>query len=392
VDYGYDAQNRRIWSWPGAVDGVGNTTNYTVNVYSPSGQKLGAYLFTPSSTGYEGEIIPIMVVTLSSSDQYFGGRRLAPMDQLGSVVNSSQSYFPWGETKGTSNPQDTWNFATYWQDSWTGLDYANNRYYSNAYGRFMTPDPYTNSGRLTDPQSWNRYAYTRGDPVNRADPGGLQDCDPNTCVTVTGSYDNLDYMTFSLNSGWGGNGYITSSMVAGAVAAAASAAQQYRLWLPKQVLGNGTGAQIGALDAGYWQALQTLLSNPDCSSYIDGNQAPGYPDPSKVGLSVSTLENTTYWFEPLPNNSNGTPSTGTAAAVVNNSTVFINTVPGSVFFNQTGYVIPGNLTGAAADAFFLLHELAHQTGVFGVDTGNQDLENQENQSIFDHCFKQQVAN
>jgi RHS repeat-associated protein len=55
----------------------------------------------------------------------------------------------------------------------TGLDYANNRYYTNAYGRFMTPDPYTNSGRLNDPQSWNRYAYALGDPTNRHDPTGL---------------------------------------------------------------------------------------------------------------------------------------------------------------------------------------------------------------------------
>ena len=79
-----------------------------------------------------------------SSDQYFGGRRLAIMDQLGSVVENAgsqvQGYYPWGEPKGTVNPQDTWNFATYWADSFTGLDYANNRYYSNAYGRFMTPD------------------------------------------------------------------------------------------------------------------------------------------------------------------------------------------------------------------------------------------------------------
>jgi RHS repeat-associated protein len=105
------------------------------------------------------------------------------MDQLGSVVNSSQAYFPWGETKGTSNPQDTWNFATYWQDSNTGLDYANNRYYSNQYGRFMTPDPYQaqvgGPGDPNDPGSWNRYTYTRGDPVNRYDPAGTDDCGPN---------------------------------------------------------------------------------------------------------------------------------------------------------------------------------------------------------------------
>jgi hypothetical protein len=47
-----------------------------------------------------------------------------------------------------------------------------NRSYSNACGRFMTPDAYTNGGRSNDPQSWNQYAYTGGDPVNRLDPTG----------------------------------------------------------------------------------------------------------------------------------------------------------------------------------------------------------------------------
>jgi RHS repeat-associated protein len=56
--------------------------------------------------------------------------------------------------------------------------YANNRYYSNAYGRFMTPDPYKASGGPSDPGSWNRYTYTRGDPVNRYDPDGQHDCGP----------------------------------------------------------------------------------------------------------------------------------------------------------------------------------------------------------------------
>ena len=48
------------------------------------------------------------------------------MDQLGSAGN----YFPWGEDKGGTSPQDTWNFATYWRDSVSALDYANDRYYS----------------------------------------------------------------------------------------------------------------------------------------------------------------------------------------------------------------------------------------------------------------------
>lgn len=39
----------------------------------------------------------------------------------------------------------------------------------------MTPDPYQKSGRAQEPQTWNRYTYTRGDPVNRFDPNGLDD-------------------------------------------------------------------------------------------------------------------------------------------------------------------------------------------------------------------------
>src|SRR5262249_40435868 len=35
-----------------------------------------------------------------------------------------------------------------------------------------------------DSLSWNQYAYTRGDPVNRMDPTGLQDC-PAPCMSLT---------------------------------------------------------------------------------------------------------------------------------------------------------------------------------------------------------------
>ena len=52
---------------------------------------------------------------------------------------------------------------------------ANNRYYSNACGRFMTPDPSTANVDRKNPQSWNFYAYVNGDPVNDNDPFGLRD-------------------------------------------------------------------------------------------------------------------------------------------------------------------------------------------------------------------------
>jgi RHS repeat-associated protein len=198
VDYFYDAQNKRIWSGTGAVDGNGNATNYTVNVYTPSGQKLAAYTIAPGVFGTS--YTPALSMTVTSSDQYFGSRRVAAMDRLGSAGPNGGSvgtFYPWGEDQGTTNPQNIWSYATYWRDSISGLDYANNRYYSSSYGRFMTPDP-RNGGhrlrksafarrekkRLTNPTNWNLYAYVSDDPVNNFDPNGT------TCIPVNGVWAN----------------------------------------------------------------------------------------------------------------------------------------------------------------------------------------------------------
>ena len=169
MQYAYDAQNKRNWSWAGGLDIWNNRNAYTLNYYSPAGQKLAAIQITlqPSTP-------PVLISTLVTSDKYFGGKRLAAEDRLGSVGD----FYPWGEAKGSNNPQDTWSYGTYWRDSASGLDYADQRYYANSYGRFMTPDLYMASGGPADPRSWNRYTYTRGDPVNRYDPTG--NCDQGT--------------------------------------------------------------------------------------------------------------------------------------------------------------------------------------------------------------------
>jgi RHS repeat-associated protein len=61
--------------------------------------------------------------------------------------------------------------------TYTGLDYADQRYYASTYGRFNTPDPYAGSFNSRNPLSWNRYLYTLGDPGNRNDPRGLDGSD-----------------------------------------------------------------------------------------------------------------------------------------------------------------------------------------------------------------------
>jgi RHS repeat-associated protein len=78
----------------------------------------------------------------------------------------------------TSTSNDRLKFATYTRDSYTGLDYADQRHFASSYGRFMTPDPLNGSGRPVSPLTWNRYSYVGGDPINRKDPSGLDPCNP----------------------------------------------------------------------------------------------------------------------------------------------------------------------------------------------------------------------
>jgi hypothetical protein len=89
----------------------------------------------------------------------------------------------------------------------------------------MTPDPYHGNGggpgNPRDPQSWNRYAYTRGDPVNRVDPSGFGDeppCTADFCVTGTGTLEeddedglpNPSALTGAQGYGWAGIIFPTS--------------------------------------------------------------------------------------------------------------------------------------------------------------------------------------
>lgn len=83
---------------------------------------------------------------------------------------------------------------------------AEQRYYTSVLGRFMTPDPYKASAKGNDPtrpQSWNRYVYVGGDPMNFNDPRGLTTCDANgnNCydsVTVNGDTGDVTWSDFPL--------------------------------------------------------------------------------------------------------------------------------------------------------------------------------------------------
>ena len=161
---GYDPSNKKIW-WKDAQ------ANLYVDFYGPGG-KLGTYqLYMPAN----GSAVPLFGKVAEYT--YFAGRLVkgespwtngfVQQDRLGSAV----THLPYGDER-TVTAQGRLKFATYWRED-SGVDYADQRYYSSTYGRFLTSDPYRASGGPSDPGSWNRYAYVQGDPVNFVDPRGL---------------------------------------------------------------------------------------------------------------------------------------------------------------------------------------------------------------------------
>ncbi len=66
-------------------------------------------------------------------------------------------------------------FTGYLRDGETNLDFANARYFSSQFGRFMSPDSV--GGNVADPQSFNLYAYVLNNPLSAVDPSGLNPCE-----------------------------------------------------------------------------------------------------------------------------------------------------------------------------------------------------------------------
>jgi RHS repeat-associated protein len=188
--YAYDTDNRRIYS----RDASGNETIY---FYGVDGKKQATY--TSTIVANSGE--PYIQLTVKSINLYFLGKLIiaegydVSTDRLGSVRNGSQTgyeaQYPYG-VEYTTTANDREKYATYTRDSVTGLDYAVNRYYSSQWGRFLSPDPYAATASPANPQTWNRYAYVAGDPVNRTDVFGL-DGDPG----LTGICGNVSGLIFT---------------------------------------------------------------------------------------------------------------------------------------------------------------------------------------------------
>ncbi len=111
------------------------------------------------------------------SGDHLDSARLMTNASGGIVPGSEGTFLPYGQEFGPTTNSNHYKFTGKERDSESGLDYFGARFYSNAHGRWFSPDwadkpisvPYAEFG---DPQSLNLYGYVRNSPMSKADADG----------------------------------------------------------------------------------------------------------------------------------------------------------------------------------------------------------------------------
>lgn len=137
---------------------------------------------------------------------HLGSSRLMTNAQGTVVAGSQSSFVPYGYEYNPQSYDNHYKFTGLERDEETGagneLDHAWFRQYSPRIGRWMSPDPAGLAAvDMTNPQTWNRYAYVMGNPANLIDPLGLDPITVRTTINVFGgSAPFVDLLSSGL--GW----------------------------------------------------------------------------------------------------------------------------------------------------------------------------------------------
>ncbi len=101
------------------------------------------------------------------SDHLGSPRRLFKKDLS---LTESHKYWPYGEDTSTTVPAQKLAFALMERNDGATRFYDHARHQDYNLGRFLSPDKL--GGKIPDPQSWNRYAYARSNPLKYIDLNG----------------------------------------------------------------------------------------------------------------------------------------------------------------------------------------------------------------------------
>jgi RHS repeat-associated protein len=352
-----------------------------------------------------------------------GALTYAHADWLGSgrlVTNSTQSmvndsaYAPFGEQWAVRNIGFSSFYSFTGQQQWTvsgasaGLDDFMFREYHPVQGRWITPDPAGLAAvDMTNPQTWNRYAYVGNNPLNATDPLGLF---VNACLGL-----NPDQCSWSLGTTTYTNGIETTSFpsslgsngIAYCPLCGQSFAGQYGGTFMVVADANGP-VWISTYGDNYGEELDSAAAGEEGLGDPGSNLPPGTPqnfiDPFNRafkaaqkdlkkkkcgnfygGQGPATMNATQYRFLDLGNPIVGAQTNSPDSVFINSNGPFMtySPVPG-----QPG---PFGLfwTPSQFGAFILLHELGHQlspiTG-FLPDAGNPTLNQSQSKQVISVCF------
>ncbi len=374
--------------------------------YGISGQKLVTQVCQTTESGWGcGD---------RQYNVYFGGKLVKSKgvvvvtERLGSVRANSNgermSYYPYGEEK-TSTADGREKFGTYTRDSAT-QDYADQRYYAVGMGRFNSADPSSGSS-ADEPGSWNKYAHVQGDPVNFADPSGLNRLmcdtydDEGRCAGQGGGGGVHAYTNFVFFPSEGG-GYVPQSTVfVGSPSGGGD---------PQGGGGGrlGTGATGGNLMmpsiSDSRARVLTLLQKLPCALAI-GATSPESATERAESISISYGRMTLPGFSDLPYltaDANGSISPNQLAGQYLNGNITLNSAvnwanpSGQPAIDPTGNVVTTSLgiPGVAAAVptaqqfidFYVLHELAHSFGAVHDEQQLGTTTSFYNEAIWNSCF------
>jgi RHS repeat-associated protein len=199
----YTADDERIAVMSGSTGGeLASSNRWTIRDFEG---KVQRYFYSDASTSWEwmGDYVyaeGVLVGGERETDR--GGILHFHLDHLGStrmVTDQSRKrigrhdYYPFGleqtvsvqegldfgyvassdrpeQMKFTGHQRDYFGLSNVENHDY--LDYMHARHYDPGRGRFLSVDP-GDDVSVREPQSWNKYAYVRNNPVNAADPTGM---------------------------------------------------------------------------------------------------------------------------------------------------------------------------------------------------------------------------